>query len=84
MLTGKSINLAQNLLAKQFPGISGFMDTCLGKMHQYEIIPVNKPYVQLLHAGSMYWVRILNLETNKCDNGTLYVYESLCKPEIIL
>ena len=48
MLTGKSINLAQNLLVKQFPEISGFMDTCLGKMHQFEIVPVDKPYIQLL------------------------------------
>ena len=33
MLTDESINLAQKLLAKQFPGISGLMDTCLGKRH---------------------------------------------------
>ena len=82
MLTDESINLAQNLLAKHFPGISGFMDTCLGKIYQSEIIPVDKRYVQLLYAGPLHWVRISNLETNKCDNSIHYVYGSLCKPKI--
>ena len=55
MLTDDSINLAQNLFVKQFLRILGLMDTCLGKMYQSEIIPVDKPYIQLLHAGSMNW-----------------------------
>ena len=84
MLTDESISLAQKLLAKQFPGISGLMDTCLGKLHQFGIIPVDKPYIQLLHAGSMHWACKSNMETNKFDNGTHYVYDSLCKPKIML
>ena len=84
MLTDKSINLAQKRLAKQFPGISGLMDTCLGKLHQFGIIPVDKPYIQLLHAGSMHRVCISNTETNKYDNGTHHIYDSLCKPKIML
>ena len=76
MLTDESIKLAQKLLAKQFPGISGLMDTCLEKLHQFGIIPVDKPYIQLLHAGSMHWVCILNMETSKYDNGTHYVSDS--------
>ena len=58
MLTDESINLAQNLLVKQFPGILGLRDTCLGKMDQFEIIPLDKPYIQLLHAGFMHLVFI--------------------------
>ena len=54
MLTDESINLAQNLLVKLFPGILGLRDTCLGKMHQFEIIPLDKSYIQLLHAGFMH------------------------------
>ena len=27
------------------------MDPCLGKMHQFEIIQVDKLYIQLLHAA---------------------------------
>ena len=84
VLTDESINLAQNLLAKQLPGIQTFLDTCLEKMHQFEIIPVSKICIHLLHAGSIYWMYISNLETNKCDNGTHCFYESLCKPKIML
>ena len=84
MLTDESINLAQKLLVKQFPGISGLLGTCLGKMHQFGIILVYKPYIQLLHAGFMHWVCISNTETNKYDNCTHYVYDSLCKPKIML
>ena len=84
MLTDELINLAQKLLVKQFPGISGLLGTCLGKMHQFGIILVYKPYIQLLHAGFMHWVCISNMETNKYDNCTHYVYDSLCKPKIML
>ena len=84
MFTDQSTNLAQNLLAKQFSGFSGLIDKCLGKMHQFEIIPVDKSYIQLLHAGFMHWVRISSLETNKYNNGSHYVYASRCKPKIML
>ena len=84
MLTDESINLAQKLLVKQFPGISGLLGTCLGKMHQFGIILVDKPYIQLLHAGFMHLVCISNMETNKYDNCTHYVYDSLCKSKIML
>ena len=83
MLTNESINLAQKLLAKQFPGISGLMDTCLGKMHQFGIIPVDKSYIQLLHPGSMHWVCLSNMETNKYDNGTHYVFLDSTKLKIV-
>ena len=84
MLKDESINLAQNLLAKQFLENSGLVDTWLGKMHQLEIIPLDKPYIEFLHAGFMHWACISNLEINKCDNGTHYVYDSLCKHKIML
>lgn len=45
MLTDEPINLAQNILAKQFPGILGLRDTSPGKMHRFEIIPVDKLYI---------------------------------------
>ena len=75
---------SSKLLAKQFPRISRLMDTCLGKLHQFEKITVDKPYIQLLHAGSMHWVCISNMEINKYDNGTHYVHDSLCKSKIML
>ena len=60
------------------------MDIYFGKLYQFGIIPVDKPYIQLLHAGSMHRVCISNTETNKYDNGTHHVYDSLCKPKIML
>ena len=32
----------------------------------------------------MHWVCISNMERNKCDNGTHYIYEILCKPKMML
>ena len=53
ILTNESINTVQTLLAKQLSGISGIMDACLGKMRQFELIPVDKPNIQLFNAGFM-------------------------------
>ena len=84
VLTNGSINLAQNLLVKQFPGILGLRNTCLGKMYQLEVIPVDKLYIQLLQPGSMHCVCLSNIEKSKCCNGTHYVCNSLFKPKIML
>ena len=54
MLTDESINLAQSILAKQFPNIAGFMDTCLGKTQQFDVVARSKSYVQIIHAGSLH------------------------------
>ena len=56
----------------------------LREMYQFERFPIDKPYIQLLHAGCKHWVRISSIQTNKCDNGTHYIYDSLCKPKIML
>lgn len=53
ILTNESINTVQTLLAKQLSGISGIMDACLGKMRQFELIPVDKLNIQLFNAGFM-------------------------------
>ena len=64
MITGRLINSAQNVLVKQFSGVLGLRNTCLGKMHQFEVIPVDKPYIQLLQPGSMRCVCTSNIETS--------------------
>ena len=53
ILTNESINTVQTLLAKQLSGISEIMDACLGKMRQFELIPVDKLNIQLFNAGFM-------------------------------
>lgn len=52
MLTDESTNLAQSILKKQFANIAGFMDTCLGKKQQFDVVARTKSYVQTIHAGS--------------------------------
>ena len=61
MLTDESINIAQKLLKKQFPTIGGFMDTCLGNNQQFDIIPRDKPYIQVLHVPSRSFTTTLDM-----------------------
>ena len=56
MLSDESINLAQNLLKEQFPKISGFQDTVIGKTQSFDIVITNENFIQLLHVGSLHWV----------------------------
>ena len=56
MLSAESINLAQNLLKEQFPKISGFQDTVIGKTQSFDIVMTNENFIQLLHVGSLHWV----------------------------
>ena len=56
MLSDESINLAQNLLKEQFPKISGFQDTVIGKTQSFDIVMTNENFIQLLHVGSLHWV----------------------------
>ena len=38
----------------------------------------------LREKASLHWVCISNMKTNKCNNGTHYVYDSLRKPNVML
>ena len=84
MLTDGSINLAHSILAKQFPNIAGFMDTCLGKTQQFDLVTRNKSYVQIIHAGSLHWVCVVNTLITKNGNGIHYLYDSLSRSEIMI
>ena len=84
MLTDESINLAQSIMVDQFRNIAGFMDTCLGKTQQLHVVARNKSYVQIIHAGSLHWVCVINTVITKTDNGTHYLYGSLSRSEITI
>ena len=84
VLTDESTNLTQSILAKQFPNIAGFMDTCLGKTQQFDVAARNKPYVQIIHAGSLHWICVANTLITKNDNGIYYLYDSLSCSEIMI
>ena len=47
MLSDESINLAQKLLKEQFPEISGFQDTVIGKTQSFDIIKTGLHWVTL-------------------------------------
>ena len=77
MLSDESINLAQNLLKEQFPEISGFQDTVIGKTQSSDIVKTDGNFIQLLHVGSLHWVCVANVSENKSHNGECKLYDSL-------
>ena len=54
MLSDESINLAQNLLKEQFPELSGFQDTVIGKTQSFDIVKTDGNFIQLLDVGSLH------------------------------
>ena len=65
MLTDESINIAQSLLSKQFPKLCGFQDTVTGKLQEFDVIPTEKNYIQILHDSSLHWVCVATMESKK-------------------
>ena len=74
MLTDKSIDNAQSLLLKQFSKICGFQDTVIGKLQEFDVIPTEKNYIQILHDSSLHWVCVANMESRKKGNEIHYLY----------
>ena len=79
MLTDESINIAQSLLSKQSPKVCGFQDTVIGKLHEFDVIPIEKNYIQILDDSSLHWVCVANMESRKKDNEIHYLHDSLKK-----
>ena len=69
MLSDESINLAQNLLKEQFPKISDFQDTVIGKTQSSNIVKTNDKFIQLFQVGSLNWVYVASVSENKSHNG---------------
>ena len=82
MLTNESTNTAQSLLSKQFPKVCGFQDTLIGKLQEFDVIPTEMNYIQILHDSSLHWVSVANMESRKKDNEMHYLYDSLKKKHI--
>ena len=82
MLIDESINVAQSLLSKQFPKVCGFQETVIGKLQEFDVIPTEKNYIQILHDSSLHWVCVANMESRKKDNEIHYLYDSLKKKHI--
>ena len=56
MLSDESMDLAQQLLNKQFPDFAGFGDIALTERNGFDIINTAKPFTQILHTGSAHWI----------------------------
>ena len=77
-LCDESINIAQNLLAEQYPLLKGFENTTLGPLREFSVF--DGPFVQILHNGKNHWICCTNLNPNdwrvgKCDE--VWCYDSL-------
>ena len=75
MLTDMTINLAQNILVRDFATISGFEDTAVGTVLNFSTHDGDSPYIQMLHTGSLHWVCISNISQKglvKADVVNLY------------
>ena len=70
-------NIAQSLLSKQFPKVCGFQDTVIGKLQEFDVIPTEKNYIQIMHNSSLHWVCVANMESRKKDNEMHYLFNSL-------
>ena len=52
MSSDESIDLAQQLLGKQFPDLARFGAIALTKQNGFDVINAVKPFIQILHTGS--------------------------------
>ena len=52
MLSDESIDLAQQLLKKQFPIFGGLQDIALSEQYRADVVKTDKPFIQVLYNGS--------------------------------
>ena len=50
MLTDESISFAMSLIHEQISQIAGLIDSSIGKCQQFDIVPCENGYIQILHA----------------------------------
>ena len=82
MLSDESIDLAQQLLDKQFPDLAGFGDIAFTERNGFDVINTAKPFIQILHTGSAHWMCVANLNRNRALNDCCEVYDSLISGNI--
>ena len=82
MLTDESIN-ATGLIHEQFPNIGGLSDSSIDKWPQFDIVPRENGYIQILYAGSVHWICVANMASGKSSNQMHYVFDSLFSRKIL-
>ena len=73
MLTDHQIQMAQELLHRQFPYIEGLLSPTIGKAKQFPVLWNN--FIQVLHIGGMHWVCVSNIGC--IHNNQVKLYDSL-------
>ena len=76
-LSDESINLAQSILFKNFPLISGFEDTTLGPLNMLSV--QTGEFVQVLHENN-HWVTVSS--PTESATSVVYLYDSLQKESL--
>ena len=76
-LSDESINLAQTILFKNFPLISGFEDTTLGPLNMFSV--QTGEFVQVLHENN-HWVTVSS--PTERATSVVYLYDSLQKESV--
>ena len=73
MLTDKRIQMAQELLHRQFPHIEGLMSPSISTVRQFPVM--RQEFVQVLHTGGLHWVTVSTIGCK--GNNKVNLYDSL-------
>ena len=64
MLSDESIDLAQQLLKKQFSIFGGLQDIALSEHYSLDVAKKDKPVIQVLSNDSAHWICVFNSDRN--------------------
>lgn len=70
MLTDKHIQMAQELLHRQFPHIEGLLSLTIGTAQQFPVM--RHDFIQVLHTGGVHWVCVTNIGCQQLNKIKLY------------
>ena len=73
MLPDKHIQMAQELLHRQFPHIEGLMSPSISTVRQFPVM--RQEFVQVLHTGGLHWVTVSTIGCK--GNNKVNLYDSL-------
>ena len=73
MLTDKHIQMAQELLHRQFPHIEGLMSPSISTVQQFPVM--RQEFVPVLHTGGLHWVTVSTIGCK--GNNKVNLYDSL-------
>ena len=82
MLSDESIDLAQQLLKKQFPIVGGLHGIALSEHYDLNVVKKDKPFIQILYNGSVHWICLFNSDKYRSEINTCYILDTLSRGKI--